>query len=239
MENRKIEHLAVIMDGNGRWAKAHHRPRLMGHRAGADALDRVMHWCKEAGIKYLTVYAFSTENWKRSKEEVSGLMKLLSHFIKTKEKELLKNGIAFRVIGRREDLSPKLQREIAALEEKTKGGDFTLVVALSYGGRDEIVRAAARLAAKSQLGSDRVGLGSIKVDEESFAECLDTAGIPDPDLIVRTSGELRLSNFLLWQAAYAEFYFTDALWPDFDQAEFDKALESFSKRERRMGGRLR
>ena len=233
------------MDGNGRWAKKHHLPRLAGHRAGAESLDRTMHWCKEAGISYLTVYAFSTENWKRSKGEVAGLMKLLSHFIKAKEKELIKNGIAFRVIGRREDLSPKLQKEIAALEEKTKGGDFTLVVALSYGGRDEIVRAAAKLMAQGRLGSDRVGLGSIRIGEgekvdleEAFANCLDTAGIPDPDLIVRTSGELRLSNFLLWQAAYAEFYFTDVLWPDFDKQEFDKAIASFSKRERRMGGRL-
>ena len=227
-----LRHLAVIMDGNGRWAKKRHLPRLAGHRAGAESLDRTMHWCKEAGISYLTVYAFSTENWKRSKGEVAGLMKLLSHFIKAKEKELIKNGIAFRVIGRREDLSPKLQKEIVALEEKTKGGDFTLVVALSYGGRDEIVRAAAKLAAKGLLGSDRV-------DEEAFESCLDTAGIPDPDLIIRTSGELRLSNFLLWQAAYAEFYFTDVLWPDFDKAEFDKAIASFSKRERRMGGRLK
>ena len=249
------------MDGNGRWAQKRHLPRLMGHRAGADALDRTMHWCKEAGIKYLTVYAFSTENWKRSEEEVSGLMKLLSHFMKSKEKDLVENGVAFRVIGRRTDLSEKLQREIAALEEKTKGGDFTLVVALSYGGRDEIVRAALEFAEKCRLGSNRVEIGSdakrpyltlgdaneyaanessLKPDkpmEEIFASCLDTAGIPDPDLIIRTSGELRLSNFLLWQAAYAEFYFSDVLWPDFDKAEFDKALASFSKRERRMGGR--
>jgi len=231
VENRKIEHLAVIMDGNGRWAKKHHLPRLAGHRAGAESLDRTMHWCKEAGISYLTVYAFSTENWKRSKGEVAGLMKLLSHFIKAKEKELVKNGIAFRVIGRREDLSPKLQKEIAALEEKTKGGDLTLVVALSYGGRDEIVRAAKVFNAEAQKGGENL--------EEAFANCLDTAGIPDPDLIVRTSGELRISNFLLWQAAYAEFYFTDVLWPDFDKAEFDKAIASFSKRERRMGGRLK
>ena len=220
------------MDGNGRWAKKRHLPRLMGHRAGADALDRTMHWCKEAGIKYLTVYAFSTENWKRSEDEVSGLMKLLSHFIKSKERELVENGVAFRVIGRRADLSEKLQREIAALEEKTKGGDFTLVVALSYGGRDEIVRAAKNYHAEAER---RGGRG--ESDEDIFASCLDTAGIPDPDLIIRTSGELRLSNFLLWQAAYAEFYFTDVLWPDFDKAEFDKALASFSKRERRMGGR--
>ena len=248
-----MQHLAVIMDGNGRWAKKHHLPRLAGHRAGAESLDRTMHWCKEAGIKYLTVYAFSTENWKRSKGEVAGLMKLLSHFIKAKEKELVRNGVRFRVIGRREDLSEKLQKEIAALEEKTKGGEFTLVVALSYGGRDEIVRAALKFSDRVKLGSDRVGLGAVdakrpyltlndskdpKTLEEVFSSCLDTAGIPDPDLIVRTSGELRISNFLLWQAAYAEFYFTDVLWPDFDKQEFDKAIASFSKRERRMGGRL-
>lgn len=215
-------HVAVIMDGNGRWAKSKGLPRLMGHRAGADALDRVMHYCRDAGVEFLTVYAFSTENWKRSTEEVSGLMKLLSSFIHKKEKELVGNGIRFRVIGRRTDLSEKLQKEIAALEEKTAGGSFTLVVALSYGGRDEILRAAA----KFQGGT-----------EEDFSALLDTAGIPDPDLIVRTSGELRLSNFLLWQAAYAEFYFTDVLWPDFGREEFDKALASFAKRERRMGGR--
>ena len=248
-----LRHLAVIMDGNGRWAKKRHLPRLAGHRAGAESLDRTMHWCKEAGIKYLTVYAFSTENWKRSKGEVAGLMKLLSHFIKSKEKELVKNGVRFRVIGRREDLSEKLQGEIAALEEKTKDGEFTLVVALSYGGRDEIVRAACRFNAEtrnrplrgfatrgeantpSEASAERRGESL----EDIFSSCLDTAGIPDPDLIIRTSGELRLSNFLLWQAAYAEFYFTDVLWPDFDKAEFDKAIASFSKRERRMGGRLK
>ena len=219
-----MDHLAIIMDGNGRWAKAHRRPRLMGHRAGAETLDQVMHWCKEAGIRYLTVYAFSTENWKRSKDEVSGLMKLLSHFIHAKEKELVANGVRFRVIGRREDLSKKLQKEIATLEEKTAGGAFTLVVALSYGSRDEIVRAAMKFKGST---------------EEEFAACLDTAGIPDPDLIIRTSGELRLSNFLMWQAAYSEFYFTDKFWPDFDKVEFDKALASFAKRERRMGGRLK
>ncbi len=219
-----MEHLAVIMDGNGRWAEKRHLPRLMGHRAGADALDRCMHYCKAAGIKYLTVYAFSTENWKRSEEEVSGLMKLLSSFIASKEKTLVKEGVRFRVIGRRGDLSEKLQGEIAALEEKTKGGDFTLVVALSYGGRDEIVRAAMKFKGST---------------EEEFAACLDTAGIPDPDLIVRTSGEQRTSNFLLWQSAYSEYYFTQVLWPDFDQAEFDKALDAFAHRERRMGGRLK
>ena len=242
-----MKHLAVIMDGNGRWAKAHHKPRLAGHKAGADTLDRVMHYCKDVGIEYLTVYAFSTENWKRSKEEVSGLMKLLSAFIKSKEKTLVKEGVRFRVIGRRTDLSAKLQKEIAALEEKTKGGSFTLVVALSYGGRDEIVRAVERYLRRGKDTAAPVeGTAALTGDAESFPRLsendfsafLDTAGIPDPDLIIRTSGELRLSNFLLWQAAYAEFYFTDVLWPDFDRAEFDRAIASFSRRERRLGGRL-
>ena len=218
-----MEHLAVIMDGNGRWAEKRHLPRIMGHRAGAEALDRCMHYCKAAGIRYLTVYAFSTENWKRSEEEVTGLMKLLSGFVHSKEKELLAEGVRFRVIGRRSDLSEKLQAEIAALEEKTKAGDFTLIVALSYGGRDEIVRAAMKFRGGT---------------EENFANCLDTAGLPDPDLVIRTSGEQRISNFLLWQSAYSEYYFTETLWPDFDQVEFDRALASYAKRERRMGGRL-
>lgn len=228
-----VQHLAIIMDGNGRWAKKRHLPRLAGHRAGADALDRVMHYCKDAGIRYLTVYAFSTENWKRSKLEVSGLMRLLSSFIKSKAKALVRDGVRFRVIGRRTDLSEKLQREIAALEERTKEGDFTLVVALSYGGRDEIVRAAAKFSEALRLS------GGDADPEEVFASCLDTADIPDPDLLIRTSGELRISNFMLWQSAYTEFYFTDVLWPDFDRKDFDKALEAFSMRERRMGGRLK
>ena len=216
-------HIAIIMDGNGRWAKKRLLPRVAGHRAGADALDRVMHYCREAGVEFLTVYAFSTENWKRSADEVSALMSLLATYIKTKEKELVENRIRFRVIGRRTDLSESLQKAIAALEEKTAEGDFTLAVALSYGGRDEIVRAAAKFNGGT---------------EEDFARLLDTADMPDPDLVIRTSGEQRLSNFLLWQAAYAEFYFTSVYWPDFDRAEFERALESFSKRERRMGGRL-
>ena len=216
-------HIAIIMDGNGRWAKKRLLPRVAGHRAGADALDRVMHYCREAGVEFLTVYAFSTENWKRSADEVSALMSLLATYIKTKGKELVENRIRFRVIGRRTDLSESLQKAIAALEEKTAEGDFTLAVALSYGGRDEIVRAAAKFNGGT---------------EEDFARLLDTADMPDPDLVIRTSGEQRLSNFLLWQAAYAEFYFTSVYWPDFDRAEFERALESFSKRERRMGGRL-
>ncbi|MBP5791854.1 MAG: di-trans,poly-cis-decaprenylcistransferase [Kiritimatiellae bacterium] len=226
-----MEHLAIIMDGNGRWAKKRHLPRLAGHKAGADALDRTMHYCREAGVKYLTVYAFSTENWKRSEDEVSGLMSLLSQYVKSKEKELVANKVRFRVIGRREDLGAKLNAEIAALEEKTKDGDFTLLVALSYGGRDEIVRAARKAMA--------AGVKPDELTEEAFSSFMDAPDVPDPDLIVRTSGELRTSNFLLWESAYSEYYFTPVLWPDFDRKEFDKALESFSGRERRMGGRLK
>ena len=218
------------MDGNGRWAKARHLPRLMGHRAGAKTLDRVMRWCRETGIRYLTVYAFSTENWKRSEEEVSGLMRLLSEYIHAKEGELVANGVRFRVIGRRDDLSEKLRAEIAALEKKTLGGEFTLIVALSYGGRDEIVRAAKRLLETKSAGDE--------VSEADFAALMDAPDVPDPDLIVRTSGELRISNFLLWESAYSEYYFTPVCWPDFDRAEFDRALAAFGVRERRMGGRL-
>lgn len=210
------------MDGNGRWARSRRRPRLAGHRAGAEALERVMGYCRQSGIEYLTVYAFSTENWKRSKVEVSGLMRLFSTFIKEKTPRLLSEGIRFRVIGRRTDMPASLRESVEELEEKSRNGSFTLVVAFSYGGRDEIVRAAEKYT----------GGG-----EESFARCLDTADIPDPDLVIRTSGEIRLSNFLLWQAAYAEFYFSDVMWPDFDREEFDRALTSYSKRDRRMGAR--
>ncbi len=223
----KIQHLAVIMDGNGRWAKAHRLPRLAGHKAGAETLDRVMHYCREAGISYLTVYAFSTENWKRSPEEVGGLMKLLSSYIKRKKAQLIKEGVRFRVIGRRGDLSPSLQKQIAALEEATKDGRFTLLVALSYGGRAEIVDAVnAALAA-----------GETVVTEESFARYLYAPNVPDPDLIIRTSGECRTSNFLLWESAYSEYWFTPVLWPDFGKEEFEQAIAAFASRERRMGGR--
>lgn len=218
------------MDGNGRWAKERRRARLSGHRAGAKTLDAVMRYCREAGIRYLTVYAFSTENWKRSKEEVSGLMKLLSSFIKAKGKTLVKERVSFRVIGRKTDLPTELQREIAALEEKTAGGEFTLAVALSYGGRAEIVDAAKAWAASGAKG---------ELTEEEFSKFLYAPDIPDPDLIIRTSGECRTSNFLMWESAYSEWYFTDVYWPDFDRAEFDRALESYSRRERRMGGRLK
>lgn len=224
-----MNHLAVIMDGNGRWAKSRRRARLSGHRAGADVLDRVMHWCRQSDIRYLTVYAFSTENWKRSKEEVSGLMKLLSSYLRTKKKELVENGVRFRAIGRITDLPVKLQKQIRETEQATKDGEFTLCVALSYGGRAEIVDAANAWRRDNPQGV---------LTEEAFSRYLYAPDVPDPDLIIRTSGECRTSNFLLWQSAYSEYYFTDVLWPDFDRNEFDRALASYAKRERRMGGRI-
>lgn len=222
-------HLAIIMDGNGRWAERRHLPRLSGHKAGAETLDRVMHYCREKGISFLTVYAFSTENWKRSKEEVSGLMSLLSAYIAAKGRELEKANIRFRVSGRRSDLPAHLQNEIAGLEERTRNGDFTLVVALSYGGRAEIVDAVNAM----------IAAGETKIDEESFRKYLYSPDVPDPDLVIRTSGECRISNFMLWESAYAEYYFTDVLWPDFGKDEFERALDAYKQRERRMGGRLK
>ena len=222
-----MRHLAVIMDGNGRWAVSRGRARLQGHKAGADALERVMGYCRDAGIRYLTVYAFSTENWKRPAREVSGLMRLLSSFVKSKARKLARDGVRFRTIGRLADFPEKLRSEIAALERKTAGGDFTLTVALSYGGRAEIVDAANKWLASNPSGP---------VDEKRFSSFMYAPDIPDPDLVIRTSGEVRTSNFLMWETAYSEWYFTDVLWPDFGKEEFDKALESYSKRERRMGG---
>ena len=217
-------HLAIIMDGNGRWAVSRGRPRLAGHRAGARTLERVLDWCADAGVEILTVFAFSTENWKRSRAEVAGLMKLLGQFLREKGTKLMRDRIRFRVIGRREDLSPSLRRRIEALETETAGFRRQLVVALSYGGRAEIVAAARKFALLDEQ------------TEETFASCLYAPDLPDPDLVVRTSGEFRLSNFLLWQCAYSEFYVTDVLWPDFDRVTFDRALASYARRDRRMGG---
>lgn len=226
-----MRHLAIIMDGNGRWAQARGLPRAAGHRAGAEALERAMHYCRAASVEYLTVYAFSTENWRRSAEEVGALMKLLASYIKRKGKTLEKEGVRFRVIGRREDLSPSLQKAIAALEERTKGGSFTLCVALSYGGRDEIVRAAKKMCEAAAAGE------SPAFTEDGFSRFLDAPDIPDPELVIRTSGEQRTSNFLMWETAYSEWHFTPTLWPDFSQEDFDKALADYAGRERRMGGR--
>lgn len=224
--NGTPRHLAIIMDGNGRWALARGKPRLAGHRAGAETLTRVLSWCGEAGVEILTVYAFSTENWRRPKAEVDGLMRLLLFFLRTRRTTLLAEQVRFRVIGRRGDLPTALLRRITALEAETASFTRQLVVALSYGGRAEITDAARRFAA----------LPETERTDTAFARCLYAPDLPDPDLIIRTSGEFRLSNFLLWQCAYSELYVTDVLWPDFDRAAFDLALASYARRDRRMGG---
>lgn len=230
-----IRHIAFIMDGNGRWAAAHGKPRIAGHRAGADMVERVLGWCRDAGINYLTLYAFSTENWKRSEEEVAGLMKLLGLFLRTKRKKLIRDKVRFRVIGRREDLPAPLVEKIESLERETAAFDgHQLILALSYGGRAEIVSAAQKYARDCAAGRADP---SRPLSEDAFSGYLYAPDIPDPDLIVRTSGEFRLSNFLLWQCAYAEFHSTPVFWPDFSKEDFDAALAAYASRSRRMGGR--
>ena len=219
------EHVAMIMDGNGRWALERGKKRGEGHKAGAKTLGDVLTWCGDRGIKYLTVYAFSTENWKRPKEEVSGLMDLFARMLKTKERSFMKNKVRFRMIGRRGDLSAKLLKTIEALEAKTAHFERQFIVAISYGGRAEIVDAMNAAIKKGE-----------PLTEETFRNYLYAPDVPDPDLVIRTSGELRTSNFLLWETAYSEYYFTDVLWPDFSEAELDKALEAYAQRHRRKGG---
>lgn len=226
MEMRVPNHVAIIMDGNGRWAKKRGLPRTFGHREGAAALRKVITHAAKLGIKYLTVYAFSTENWKRSQEEVSALMFLFKSYIKNEEKNIMKNNIRFMVSGRSENVSPTLLKAIKALEEKSKNNTgLTFNIAFNYGGRAEIVDAVNKI----------IESGVEKIDEESFGKYLYN-NLPDPELLIRTSGELRISNFLLWQIAYSEIYITDTLWPDFDEAELEKAIENFNKRDRRFGG---
>ena len=226
------KHIAVIMDGNGRWAKQRGRPRLFGHRAGADSLRAILRACRDHGVEYLTVYAFSTENWVRPQDEVSGLMSLLKTFLKKDEHELHENQVRLRVTGRLQDL-PKavrteLERVMAATRNYEKGH---LILALSYGGRAEIVDAVRAIAA--DVGAGR--LAPEAIDEKAIAARLYLPDVPDPDLMIRTSGELRLSNFLLWELSYSEFYFTETLWPDFREADFAKALEEYARRQRRYG----
>ena len=220
------DHIAIIMDGNGRWAKKRGLPRTFGHREGAASLRKVITHAAKLGVKYLTVYAFSTENWKRSKEEVSALMFLFKSYIKNEEKNIMENNIRFMVSGRTDNVSPALLKAIRALEEKSKNNTgLTFNIAFNYGGRAEIVDAVNRI----------IKSGVESVDEESFSKYL-YRDIPDPELLIRTSGELRISNFLLWQIAYSEIYITDTLWPDFDEKELEKAIEEFNKRDRRFGG---
>ncbi len=226
------QHIAMIMDGNGRWAKQRGGIRLNGHHEGAKTVERVLDYAEKYGIKYITLYAFSTENWSRPKAEVEGLMLLLEQFLKGKEASLIKRKCRFRVMGRKSDLSEKLQKLIAKVEDSTKEFERQLIICLSYGGRAEIADAAKMLAEDVTRGK----LSPEDVDEKSFARYLYAPDVPDPELIVRTSGELRLSNFLLWEAAYSEIYVTDVLWPDFKEEDFCLALEAYSKRSRRFGG---
>jgi len=232
-KERKLRHLAIIMDGNGRWAKQRGLERIEGHKEGAEAVRRLLNMATEYGIEYITLYAFSTENWKRPAEEVNGLMYLLREFLIMHHDDMMRNNLRLRAIGRIEQLPEEtrqaLNDEIAATAGNTGS---TLVLALNYGGRAEIADAARKIAADAIDGK----LMLSELDESKFSEYLYGPDIPDPDLMIRTSGEMRLSNFLLWQLSYSELYITDKLWPDFDRDELEKALNSFYRRERRYGG---
>lgn len=225
-------HLAIIMDGNGRWAKERMLRRIVGHRKGVETVRAIVEECSRLGIGYLTLFAFSSENWLRPKTEVSALMSLLKNYIKTETNRMMSNNIRFNVIGNRNDLSPDVNRALdAAIAKTNQNSGMTLNLALSYGGRQEIIRAALLLA--EEIGAGRIS--SVSVDEAVFDRFLFTAGMPGPDLLIRTSGEMRISNFLLWQLAYAELYFTDVNWPDFNTDELHKAFRDFQARERRFG----
>ncbi len=226
-------HIAVILDGNGRWAKKRHMPRTYGHKVGSQVVEDMLYIVDEYGVKYFTVYAFSTENWKRSEEEVSILMSILRLYLKDCVKKSMKNNVRCRVIGKREGLSKDIIESICVLEETTKnntGLNFT--IAINYGGRDEITRAVKKIANQIEEGN----MSASDITEQIINSNLDTGELPDPDLLIRTSGEERLSNYLPWQLAYTEFYFTDTLWPDFNEEELIKAFEKYNKRERRFGG---
>ncbi|WP_439156162.1 isoprenyl transferase [Yoonia sp.] len=225
-------HVAIIMDGNGRWAQKRGRPRLFGHHAGARRVREIVEACPDLGVKYLTIFAFSTENWKRTQTEVAGLMSLFRKYIEREAKALIQNGVRVRFIGDRIRLDEKLVTLMDELELLTASNDLIhLTIALNYGGRDEVTRAAKRLAFEIEQGR----LTHDEVDAETLSRFLDTHVLPDPDLVIRTSGEARISNFLLWQSAYAEYEFVDTLWPDFTRAEFARVLANYGGRERRFG----
>ena len=225
-------HVAIILDGNGRWAKAKGMPRNYGHVQGAKNVEVICEEAYRMGIQYLTVYAFSTENWKRPQDEVDALMTLLRNYMKTCLKTAEKNRMRVRVIGDKTGLDDDIRTRIEELEEASAGNDgLNFQIAINYGSRDEMVRAIRRMASDVREGT----VNPEEIDETLFETYLDTHGIPDPDLLIRTSGELRLSNYLLWQMAYTEFYFTDVLWPDFTKEELEKAILQYNKRERRYG----
>ena len=226
-------HVAIIMDGNGRWAKKRLLPRNMGHRQGAKVLEQICRDAADLGIQYLTVYAFSTENWKRSTEEVTGIMNLLRSYLSNCVERASKDGLRIRVIGDKSALDADIVAMIEKAERETAKFDkLDFTIALNYGGRDELRRTMSKLAKEVQAGV----LAPEDITEDKISENLDTAGVPDPDLLIRTSGELRLSNYLIWQLAYAEFYFTDTLWPDFDKESLKEAIRYYNGRERRFGG---
>lgn len=233
MDNNNIpRHVAIILDGNGRWAKAHGMPRTYGHTVGAKNVEKICKAAHDIGIKYLTVYAFSTENWNRPQSEVDALMKLLRQYLKNCMNLSKDNNMRVRVIGDKTRLDPVIQQRIADLEEFSKDFDgLQFTIALNYGGRDELVRAVKKTAAAVAAGE----LKPEEITEETINDNLDTWELPDPDLLIRTTMELRISNFLLWQLAYSEFYFTETPWPDFDAAELQKAVEAYQKRNRRFG----
>jgi undecaprenyl diphosphate synthase len=222
-------HVAIIMDGNGRWARQRHLPRIEGHRAGAESARIIIRTAGELGVKYLTLYAFSVENWKRPRTEINTLMMLLKRYLRLELDTLLSNDIRFQVIGRPEDLRPDVQEELRAAMTRTEANQgMRFNIALNYGGRAEIVDAVRRLI--------DAGVPGDEIDERRFGEYLYTAGQPDPDLLIRTSGEMRISNFLLWQIAYAEIWVTDTLWPDFRRRDLLEAIVAYQKRDRRYGG---
>jgi undecaprenyl diphosphate synthase len=232
---RTANHVAIIMDGNGRWATSRGWPRLVGHRRGANRVRAIVRAAPGLGIRHLTIFAFSTENWKRSTDEVIGLMALFARYIRNEAEKLHSAGVRVNFIGSRGRLDPTIQDLMAGIEAKTRANDrLVLTIAINYGGRDEIARAARRLAEDVAAGR----LTADQADEAALAARLDTADLPDPDLIIRTSGETRTSNFLLWQSAYAEYEFTDTLWPDFTAEELAAILARFARRERRFGGVL-
>lgn len=230
---RLPKHVAIIMDGNGRWARKRNLPRVAGHRAGAKTVREVVEASRELGIRYLTLYAFSSENWKRPKREVHALMELLRKYVLEELEEMLHYGIGLQVIGQRDALPASLRQEIEQTIAKTSHCDkMTVILALSYGGRTEIVDAARKLAARCQAGE----LQPSEIDERTFAQHLYLPDCPEPDLLIRTSGEFRLSNFLLWQLSYSELYITPTLWPDFTKEHFCRAIIDYQKRDRRFGG---
>lgn len=233
-ESRLPRHIAIIMDGNGRWAGKKHLPKILGHRAGVETVDRITEECVKLGIQALTLYAFSTENWKRSKKEIDGLMNLLCEYLRTRCNKLQKNKVRLNAIGRLKELPPRAREMLFEVMEKTSGNKgMILTLALNYGGQQEIVDAAKRLFQETARGR----VNAEEITPKTFADFLYTRGLPDLDLLIRTSGEMRISNFLLWQISYAEIVITRVLWPDFKKQDLYEAIEEYQSRERRFGAR--